>query len=111
MRYLIQFETQVVELQKSASSGWDLTTKSVTKHNSDMTSYRFDAVVIVNGHFNVPYIPEVEGIEALNAAHPEVISHSKFYRRPERFRNKKVIIVGNSASAIDIAERIKTYCR
>jgi cation diffusion facilitator CzcD-associated flavoprotein CzcO len=111
VRHLIQFETQVVELQKSASSGWDLTTKPVTQHDSDLTSYRFDSVIIANGHFNVPYIPEVEGIEAFNAAHPEVISHSRFYRRPERFRNKKVIIVGNSASGIDIARQIRSYCR
>lgn len=112
VRHLIHFETQVLDLHQESSGGWTIQTKSITRDDSsETTSHHFDAVVVANGHFNIPYIPKVEGIEAFSAAHPGIISHSKFYRLPEQHRNKKVVIVGNSASGIDIAGQVTPYCR
>jgi len=111
VRHLIQFGTQVLDLHQEASGKWTIKTQSVTQSkDADVVEYHFDAVVVANGHFNVPYIPKVEGIEAFSKAHPGAISHSKFYRRPEQYTNKKVVIVGNSASGIDIAAQITPYC-
>jgi cation diffusion facilitator CzcD-associated flavoprotein CzcO len=53
----------------------------------------------------------VKNIRGLHEAHPGVISHSKSYRSPEPFRNKKVVVVGNSASGLDIASQIGKVCR
>ena len=109
--HLIQFSTQVLDLHQNPSGGWTIKTQPVTGTTaSDATSHHFDAVIVANGHFNIPYIPKVEGIEAFSAAHPGTISHSKFYRLPEHYANKKVIIVGNSASGIDIAGQITPHC-
>jgi cation diffusion facilitator CzcD-associated flavoprotein CzcO len=112
VRHLIQFETQVLDLHQEASSKWTIKTKSVTRDsNTEVAEHHFDAVVVANGHFNIPYIPKVPGIEAFSEAHPGAISHSKFYRLPEQYAGKKVIIVGNSASGIDIAGQITPYCQ
>jgi len=115
VRHLIRFETQVVDLQQEnrhPSSGWTLKTKPITHDNTaNSETHHFDAVVIANGHFNIPYIPKVPGIEAWSATHPGTITHSKFYRLPEQYTNQKVIIVGNSASGIDIAGQIAPFSK
>ncbi|KGO75472.1 Flavin monooxygenase FMO [Penicillium italicum] len=67
---------------------------------------QFDAVVVANGHHNDPFIPEITGLAEWNRAYPGSIIHSSSYRRPESFSNKKVIVVGHSASGIDIATQI-----
>jgi cation diffusion facilitator CzcD-associated flavoprotein CzcO len=111
VRHLIQFQTQVLDLHQEASNKWTIKTKSITPDdNAEVLEYHFDAVVVANGHFNIPYIPKVPGIEAFSKAHPGTISHSKFYRLPEQYSGKKVVIVGNSASGIDIAGQIMPYC-
>jgi cation diffusion facilitator CzcD-associated flavoprotein CzcO len=111
VRHLIQFQTQVLDLHQEPSSKWTIKTKSITPDNdAEVSEHHFDAVVVANGHFNIPYIPKVTGIEAFSKAHPGTISHSKFYRLPEQYSGKKVVIVGNSASGIDIAGQIMPHC-
>jgi len=58
----------------------------------------YDAIVIANGHFAVPFIPDLPGIREWNAENPGVISHSKFYRRPDEFRDKVRITVATAQS-------------
>lgn len=110
VRHLIQFETQVVDVRQDAAEKWLVKTKPV-KHESRVEEHTFDAVIVANGHFAVPYLPPVQGIEAWSQAHPGVITHSIFYRKPEHFAGKKVLIVGNSASGIDIGGQIKAFCQ
>lgn len=106
----IQFHTQVldVSLENPATghspSNWKLTTRNLQSGKDTTNAY--DAVVVASGHFTVPYVPEVEGIQGWNTAYPGIISHSKFYDSPEYFRGKKVIVVGSSASALDIGAQI-----
>ena len=113
VRHLINFETQVIDLQQTTSGGWKLKTQPVTRtgNNPDPETHHFDAIVLANGHFNIPYIPSVPGISAWSAAHPGTITHSKFYRLPENYTNQKVIIVGNSASGLDIASQIAPFSK
>jgi len=112
VRHLIQFETQVLDLHQDPSGKWTIKTQSITPNkDADIVEHHFDAVVVANGHFNVPYIPKVSGIEAFSKTHPGTISHSKFYRCPEHYSGKKVVVVGNSASGIDIAGQITPYCK
>lgn len=89
----IQFETQVldVRLKDAAHSTWDITTKNLQK-GIDTTS-TYDAVVVASGHFTVPYVPDIAGIQDWNVSYPEAISHSKFYDSPEDFRGRKVVVV------------------
>lgn len=81
----------------------------------------FDAVILANGHYSVPYVshlsyalfsnnlakqfqvPYVKGLEEYISKYPERISHSKEYRTPTLYANKKVLIIGNSASGHDLS--------
>jgi cation diffusion facilitator CzcD-associated flavoprotein CzcO len=111
VEHLIHFQNQVqdVKIEDPSRSTWALTRKDLRSGQTSTDIY--DAVVAANGHYSVPYVPAITGIESWNEAYPGVISHSKVYDLPEPFRNKKVIIVGNSASALDIGNQIARVCR
>ncbi|KAF4314188.1 Flavin-containing monooxygenase FMO [Botryosphaeria dothidea] len=116
VEHLIQFQTQVVDvklLESKETDGlleekWTVVTKNVV--TGELTEEIYDAVVVANGHFYIPFIPEISGIKEWNKAHPGSITHSKFYRVPDSFKDKKVIVVGNSASGLDIGGQISTVC-
>jgi cation diffusion facilitator CzcD-associated flavoprotein CzcO len=48
--------------------------------------------------YTTPLIPSIEGLEQFEGQ----VIHSKFYRGPEPFRNKHVVVVGLGPSAVDI---------
>jgi cation diffusion facilitator CzcD-associated flavoprotein CzcO len=106
IKSLIQFETQVldVKLKDACLSTWDLTSKNL--HTGAEITRTYDAVVVASGHFTVPYLPGTLGMEVWDASYPGTISHSKFYDSPETFRGKKVVVVGSSASGLDIGAQI-----
>ncbi|KAH6612416.1 dimethylaniline monooxygenase (N-oxide forming), partial [Boeremia exigua] len=66
----------------------------------------FDALIIANGHYSVPYIPQVPGLEEYMHAFPSRITHSKFYRSPTHHPNHTILIIGNSASGHDITTNL-----
>ncbi|PKY03881.1 putative flavin dependent monooxygenase [Aspergillus campestris IBT 28561] len=106
VKHLVQFETQVldVRLKEQGSQTWALTTRNL-RTRADRTE-TYDAVIVASGHFDVPYLPDIVGIKDWDAAYPGNISHSKLYDSPDPFRGKKVIVVGSSASGLDIGNQI-----
>jgi len=106
LKSLIQFETQVVDvrLRDPSLSTWELVTKDLRAGVAKSSIY--DAVVVASGHFTVPFLPDIPGIQAWDRSYPGAIMHSKFYDSPEDFRGKKVVVVGNSASGLDIGAQI-----
>jgi hypothetical protein len=69
----------------------------------------FDAVVLANGHYSVPFIPEVKGLPEYISLFPNRIRHSKTYRSPSIYRGRKILVIGNSASGHDVtAELVQT---
>jgi cation diffusion facilitator CzcD-associated flavoprotein CzcO len=107
VRHLIKFSTQVESIRQASEAvppQWELTSKSTVTGEEERKAY--DAIVVANGHYSVPFIPSVPGIEAFNAAYPSIISHSKVFRAPGPFIDKKVIVVGSAASGLDIGTQI-----
>jgi hypothetical protein len=51
-------------------------------------------------------IPAVAGLDEYNIKFPDRVSHSKTYRSVSQYANKRVIIVGNSASGHDITTQL-----
>lgn len=108
---------ELVPTEKENSRGkWEVTTtKSFQQDDQEgeeeSKTEIFDAVICASGHYDVPYIPSVPGIEAWNAQYPNRITHSKFYRLPENYTGKKVIVVGNSASGVDIGAQVAKCCK
>jgi putative flavoprotein involved in K+ transport len=58
--------------------------------------YRSRAIINATGSFHNPYTPVIKGSEAFKGD----IIHSSEYRNPDRFRNKRVVVVGRGNSAV-----------
>ncbi|OAA65772.1 Flavin monooxygenase-like protein [Niveomyces insectorum RCEF 264] len=61
----------------------------------------FDAVVVASGHYHVPYIPDIRGLIKTAKKFPGRFEHSKSYRKPEKYVDKRVLVVGGNVSASD----------
>ncbi|KAL8687863.1 MAG: hypothetical protein Q9218_006082 [Villophora microphyllina] len=112
VRHLIRFQTQVYDIRQEYKDGqdtWLVCTKDLASNKASERYY--DAVAVASGHHYVPMLPDIPGISQWNKAFPNVISHSKYYRTPDSFEDKKVVVVGNSASGLDIATQISTVCK
>ncbi|KAH3679489.1 hypothetical protein WICMUC_000934 [Wickerhamomyces mucosus] len=64
---------------------------------------KFDALVLANGHYHVPHIPYVEGLNKVIAKFPERVKYAKQFRHDPFYKDKTVLVVGGSASGIDIS--------
>lgn len=117
VRPLIQFGCRVSKVHAigdSTQNGghrsfWSVTT--IEEATQDPKIHEYDAVVVASGHFAVPYIPAIKGIEAWSSSYPGIVLHSKSYRNPHMFTGKKVIVIGNSASGVDIGAQIGKVCK
>lgn len=78
---LIRLNTSVVRADY-ANDEWTLTLQTPDQKTFIDT---FDAVVVATGHYAIPYIPPVEGIEALDNV-PWI--HSREYRNPEDYKDQ-----------------------
>jgi cation diffusion facilitator CzcD-associated flavoprotein CzcO len=89
IRHLIQLGVQVLDVRPSTAKGrdkWLIMTRNL-KTKEEKTE-AFDAVIVSNGHYEDPFVPTITGIKEWNTAYPGTISHSKFYRRPDEYRDK-----------------------
>lgn len=112
IRHLIKFSSQVQDVRLRPVDGrdqWDVDVLSL--ETGTVSTATYDAVVVASGHYSVTYMPAIKNIAEFHAAHPGVISHSKLYRTPEPFAGKKVVVVGNAASGLDIAAQIALVCQ
>jgi thioredoxin reductase len=110
VQHLIRYETQIVHAAPTSSSphtAWTVTIRNLrTNQPSEET---FDALIVANGHFTVPHVPDIPGIAQWNDRYPGTISHSKYLRRAEEYKGKKVLVVGDSASGTDICAHLLPF--
>lgn len=97
-----KFDSKVTSLEKVGQE-WALTS------NGEVHNY--DKVVLAHGHFDAPFIPKTKGL--LNWFHndPTSVSHAKYFNDVSKYRGKKVLVVGNSASGIDISTQLLTVAK
>ncbi|KAF2204405.1 flavin-containing monooxygenase FMO [Delitschia confertaspora ATCC 74209] len=99
----VEYNT-TVELVEKVGAEWRVVLRKEVKGQEDeWWEERFDAVIVANGHYHVPYIPRIEGLEEFERMRPGSVKHSKMFRGREQYKGKKVIVVGASVSAADIA--------
>ena len=73
------------------------------KGNSQESKESFDAVVIANGHYALPSIPDLQGLKEHYSGR---IVHSIEYDDPNDFRGQTVLCIGARASGSDLAREI-----
>ncbi|XP_071708349.1 flavin-containing monooxygenase FMO GS-OX-like 4 [Rutidosis leptorrhynchoides] len=95
---LIRFETEVSRVWRIGNGKWEVKSRNTSGDFNES----FDAVVVCNGHYSEPRIAYIPGVDRW----PGKQIHSHNYRVPEPFRNKIVILIGNSSSAVDISREI-----
>ncbi|KAI9807203.1 MAG: hypothetical protein M1825_005921 [Sarcosagium campestre] len=108
----VLFSTQVLDIQRETSQNrdrWRLTAKDLVSQAKREDIY--DAIVVANGHYNIPFVPDILNISKWNESHPGTIQHSSSFRTTEDFKGKKVLVVGNAASGLDIGAHIAQVCR
>ncbi|XP_078592483.1 dimethylaniline monooxygenase [N-oxide-forming] 2-like [Branchiostoma floridae x Branchiostoma japonicum] len=101
----IRFGTQVRRIEKTEdfdeTGRWDVRTVQ-TGHSDVEQKEIFDAIMVCNGVFARPYVPDVPGLSDFSG----VTMHSQEYRTAQQFRGKKVVVVGAGNSAGDVAAEI-----
>lgn len=105
---LLHTRTTVEEVLAIASNRWKLTLRKydAPRQVDEWWEEEFDAVVIANGHYAVPFVPAVPGLDDWLARFPGRVHHSKTYRSPRVYENQRVLVIGNSASGYDVAHQL-----
>ncbi|CUS24591.1 LAQU0S17e02520g1_1 [Lachancea quebecensis] len=100
--------SEVIRIKKISNGSWKLTVKESTG-NSDIFRWyeeEFDAVLVSNGHYSIPYIPRIEGLSKWVAQYKDSVLHSKSFREFDIFKNKKCLFVGTGLSGIDLIQYV-----
>lgn len=84
---LISYNTTVENVEKVGQE-WKVTLrKGGSRHDYWWVEW-FDAVVVASGHYWVPYIPAIDGLEQFEKSRPGSVIHSKHFRGKQQFYGK-----------------------
>ena len=117
---LILFNTTVEKVEKTVEKDgyakWTLTLRRSGQVRQDQPvdywwQEKFDAVVVASGHYYVPLIPNIAGLEETAKSHPWVLEHSKSFRSADNYVGKRVVVVGASISAAGLTMAIRLVVR
>lgn len=86
-RDFLEYNT-TVELVEKHGEEWRVVLRKGGEELDYWWEERFDAVVVANGHFSVPYVPLIRGLKEFAELHPGSVEHSKAYRGREKYRGK-----------------------
>ncbi|ERS99622.1 hypothetical protein HMPREF1624_02982 [Sporothrix schenckii ATCC 58251] len=103
--------SQIHEKSRGAHNRWRLTLRKHdrTRDVDEWWQEEFDAVILGNGHYAVPFVPAVTGLPEFLVNYPGRVIHSKSYRSPKVYTGKRVLVIGNSASGHDVADQLVKY--
>lgn len=87
-----------------ATDDFTVSVKSL-EENKVLEVEKFDYMVVASGHFSVPNIPDFEGIDRFVGR----VMHSHDLREAAEFKGKRILIIGASLSAEDIAMQCLKY--
>jgi hypothetical protein len=87
---LIRLRTRVERAVREPDGRWSVTLSGGGRET-------FDHLIVCSGHHREPYIPQHAG------EFTGEILHSRDFKRAERFRERRVLVIGGGNSACDIA--------
>ncbi|XP_042338245.1 flavin-containing monooxygenase 5-like [Plectropomus leopardus] len=106
----IHFNTKVLQIKRrsdfSHSGQWDVETEN---KEGKKEKHIFDAVMICIGHHCQPNLPlhDFPGIDTFKGKY----FHSRDYKTPEEWRDKKVVVLGIGNSGGDIAVELSRFTK
>ncbi|XP_069108126.1 senecionine N-oxygenase-like isoform X2 [Argopecten irradians] len=104
----IQTHTYVTDISPKTNERcpeWTVSYRDV--RDKEIKQADFDAVFVCTGHQHTPYIPDIDGVEEFQG---EII-HSKNYRIPEKFADKRIVILGAAFSGTDLTFAIAPHAQ
>ncbi|CAI5758132.1 unnamed protein product [Candida verbasci] len=99
----IRFNTSVEDVSRKDGK-WVITARQVEDGKDKWYQETFDAIVVANGHYTVPYIPKIPGLAEYNEKFPNQFIHVKSFRNLNEFKNKDVLIIGGSISTANVLQ-------
>jgi trimethylamine monooxygenase len=100
----IRFSTPVRLVQYSDDTG-KFTVTSEDLQERSTKAETFDYVIVATGHFSIPNVPKFDGVEKF----PGRVMHAHDFRDAREFTGKRLLVVGASYSAEDIALQCHKY--
>lgn len=95
----IQFRTEVTRVERGARGDWEVTTRH--RDSGEICVRSYSAVLVANGHHWDPKLP-TPPFQGADSFEGEQI-HSHYYRTPEQYTDKRVLVIGIGNSACDVA--------
>ena len=83
----VSYDTTVERAVKKDAE-WVLTLRREGKSYDYWWTEQFDALVVASGHYSVPFVPAIDGLEEFAKTYPGSVGHTKGYRNPEKYRGK-----------------------
>lgn len=84
---LVSYNTTVEWVEKVGAE-WKVTLRKDGEKSDYWWAEWFDAVVVASGHYWVPYIAHIPGLEGFEKARPGSVLHSKHFRGADAFMDK-----------------------
>ncbi|KRZ98933.1 uncharacterized protein AC631_05308 [Debaryomyces fabryi] len=101
---LVQYNTSVEKVVKRGGK-WTISLRVINKNIKGQDYWYeevYDAIIVANGHYSIPYIPKISGLVEVQQQNSEIIEHTKSFRKVSNYKNKKICIVGTGTSATDL---------
>jgi dimethylaniline monooxygenase (N-oxide forming) len=102
----IRFKTEVIQVERKMGkqSGWLVSVLILDGFSENVTveQYEFDFVLVCNGTYHIPKIPEIPGKEKFIASGGRVL-HTTEVNDLSLMKGKRTVVVGFGKSATDIA--------
>uniref|UniRef100_F6XDV0 Flavin-containing monooxygenase n=1 Tax=Monodelphis domestica TaxID=13616 RepID=F6XDV0_MONDO len=100
----IHFSSKVISIKKrsdfSSNGQWNV----VVETDGKQESYVFDGIMVCSGHYSDPYLPLecFPGIKKFTGLY----FHSHEYKNPEKFKGKRILVVGIGNTGADVASEL-----
>lgn len=98
----IQFNAEVLKIEKQ-NAQWQV---KWHYQNVEQTQL-FDYLIVATGVFSKGSIPKICNSDTFKGS----ITHSQSYQTPDIYKGKKVAIVGNASSGVEIAAEVATVAK
>ncbi|KAG5796275.1 hypothetical protein H9Q69_004701 [Fusarium xylarioides] len=105
---ITRFSTTVEDVQNLPQGGVRLLLRQENAEGTD-TWYEedFDHLVVATGHNSVPRVPKISGLEAWKGG----LQHASTWRSGQEFKDKSILVIGTSESAIDLVLQSLPYVK